>query len=171
MRVPNNITNPLFLTLTAVVDAEDYRAFRANRTQADVAESFEARLNEVFGPDGEVLTTLDVESLLVTEHHERHDSWEVEEELEYNPMNALGVAGFVYRYDMDECSMVFSRGTGDDERHMLGHPFSAGVNLMLGGSFYNYTLIEDHATAESFVAAFTAKWEELVSEHYDEDGE
>ena len=165
----STITDPLFLTINAVVSKEDYRKFRGDWSIIEVVDSFEARLNEVYGANGEVLTSLGIESLLASEHHERHDVWEVAEELEYDPMNVLGVAGFVYRYDVDECDMVFSRGTGDDERHMLGHPIRGGVNLMLGGSFYNYTLIEDHDTAESFVKAFTAKWEELVSEHYDED--
>jgi hypothetical protein len=165
----NTITDPLFLTLTAIVDRADYRAFLDGMRAVDVKDCFGARLTEVYGDSGAVLSTVNVESVLVTEYHDRHDSWEVDEELEYNPMNALGVAGFVYKWDVDECDMVFSRGEGEDERHMLGHPFSGGVNLMLHDSFYNYTLIQDHATAESFVEAFTAKWEELVSEHYDED--
>lgn len=169
MRVPNNITESMFITIHAEVDKNDFKQFSKGWSIVDVVESFEARLSEVYGSNGNVLTTLQVNSLLPSEHHERHDSWEVEEELEYDPMNVVGRAGFTYKWDVDECSMVFSRGEGDEERHMLGHPCHGGLNLMLGGSFYNYTLIEDHATAEEFLAAFTAKWEELVSEHYDED--
>ena len=168
MSSDNKITEPLFLTISAQVDRLDYQAFTLGQFSSNVRDSFEARLNEVFADSGAVLSTVTVESVLVSEYHERHDSWEVQEELEYDPMNVVGRAGFTYKWDVDECDMVFSRGEGDEERHMLGHPFSGGINLMLGSSFYNRTLIQDHATAESFLAAFTAKWEELVSEHYDD---
>jgi hypothetical protein len=98
-----------------------------------------------------------------------HPSWEYDESLAYDPMNVVGVAGYVWKYDDDECQHVFSRGEGDDEKHMLGEPIPGGINLMLGGNFFNRILVTEHATADGFLKAFTAKWEELVSEHYDED--
>jgi hypothetical protein len=91
---------------------------------------------------------------------------EQDEALEYDAMNALGLAGFRYYYHQDECSMVFGRGSGEAEQWMLGNPLpnNAGVNLSLHSSFHNETLTADHATPESFVAAFTATFERLDEE-------
>lgn len=58
----------LTLTITATVDADDFRVFLEDHADlADVADSFNARLNEVFGSGPEVLTTVRVQSVQTTE--------------------------------------------------------------------------------------------------------
>lgn len=60
-------TETLILTLTATVNAADYAAFAADHTgPADIASSFNARLNEVFGSGPEVLTTVSVKTVETT---------------------------------------------------------------------------------------------------------
>jgi CRP-like cAMP-binding protein len=58
----------LTLTITAEVDADEFQAFleEHGNVMADVADSFDARLNEVFGPITE-LTTVRVQSVQTTE--------------------------------------------------------------------------------------------------------
>jgi hypothetical protein len=52
------------LTIHATVDADDFRAFESDHTDLrDVADSFDARLNEVFSAGPEVLTTVRVQSI------------------------------------------------------------------------------------------------------------
>jgi hypothetical protein len=103
--------------------------------------------------------------------------WVENEHLEYDPMHALAAAGYRYHYHYDACGMVFSKGSTpgyvDGDAYMTGSPVNssngcAGVNLSLHDSFYNETLVKDHATAESFVAAFTKTFDRLWAE-YDED--
>lgn len=54
----------LTLTITATVDAEDYARFLQDHSgAADVADSFDARLGEVFGSGPEVLTTVRVQAV------------------------------------------------------------------------------------------------------------
>jgi hypothetical protein len=55
------------LVIEVDVDLEEYRHFLAVHVAhgQDIAESFDARFDEVFGPDGEVLTTVRVKSLKV----------------------------------------------------------------------------------------------------------
>lgn len=54
------------LVIEATVDLEDYREFLASHIAAGraVHESFDARMDEVFGPDGE-LTTVEVKAVRV----------------------------------------------------------------------------------------------------------
>lgn len=64
---PTTTDTPLILTLTATVSAEDYKRFAADHTgPADIASSFNARLNEVFGSGPEVLTTVRVKDVEAT---------------------------------------------------------------------------------------------------------
>lgn len=59
------------LTITATVEAADFAAFLADhQDMADVADSFDARLEEVFGRGPEVLTTVRVQSVTVEEERE-----------------------------------------------------------------------------------------------------
>lgn len=58
----------LTLTISAEVDAEDFRTFLEDHANLeDVADSFNARLNEVFGSGPEVLTSVRVQSVQTTE--------------------------------------------------------------------------------------------------------
>lgn len=58
----------LRLTVHATVEAEDFAAFlKDHENLADVADSFNARLNEVFGSGPEVLVTVRVQSIAVEE--------------------------------------------------------------------------------------------------------
>jgi hypothetical protein len=58
---------PLILTLTGTVSAKDYKRFAADHTgPADIADSFETRLSEVFGSGPEVLTTVRVKTVETT---------------------------------------------------------------------------------------------------------
>lgn len=59
---------PQRLTITATVDAADFAAFLTDhRDMEDVADSFDARLDEVFSRGPEVLTTVRVQSVTVQE--------------------------------------------------------------------------------------------------------
>ena len=84
----------------------------------------------------------------------------------YDPMNALGAAGYIWQFDLDECAMVFMK----DGAHMTGDPLpgGAGVNLCLQNSFTNETLTADYATADEFVAAFTRTFDRLFAEWNEE---
>lgn len=55
----------LTLTMTVSVDAEDYADFLREHAdnKANVVHSFDARLDEVYGPDVAVLTTANVEAI------------------------------------------------------------------------------------------------------------
>jgi hypothetical protein len=56
------------LVIEATVDAHEYREFLASHVAAGraVHESFDARMDEVFGPDGE-LTTVEVKAVRVVD--------------------------------------------------------------------------------------------------------
>lgn len=57
----------LTLTITATVDAADYETFLQDHSgPEDIASSFDARLDEVFGSGPEVLTTVRVQSVEVS---------------------------------------------------------------------------------------------------------
>jgi hypothetical protein len=57
------------LVIEATVDLEDYREFleahKAGPWPRDIHESFDARMDEVFGPDGSELTTVEVKAVRV----------------------------------------------------------------------------------------------------------
>lgn len=56
----------LTLTLTCTVDAEDWEAFKAGTPDpAELLGCFEARLDEIYGDDGSVLTTVHAEKVEV----------------------------------------------------------------------------------------------------------
>lgn len=92
-----------------------------------------------------------------------------EEENTYDPMNALGLAGFAWVYNEMECGMVFQRFVDGEPQYMTGDPITGGVNLCLHSSFFNRTLTSQHATADSFVQAFTETFDRLWDDYNGED--
>lgn len=57
------------LVIEATVDAHEYREFLATHAALGraVHESFDARMDEVFGPDGDVLTSVEIKSVKVVD--------------------------------------------------------------------------------------------------------
>jgi len=65
---PNWIGGRVRLVIEATVEADEWRAFVAPylaREDREVAESFDARMDEVYGLDGEVLTSVRVQSVKI----------------------------------------------------------------------------------------------------------
>ena len=64
---PKWIGGRVRLVIECTVSADEYRDFVATHVThgRDVAESFDARMDEVFGPDGDQLTTVRVESVKI----------------------------------------------------------------------------------------------------------
>jgi hypothetical protein len=64
LRRLSDVSNKTTITITLTVDADDWKQFRdAHTGEADLRDSFNARLDEVYSSGPELLTTIDVQSV------------------------------------------------------------------------------------------------------------
>lgn len=63
----------LTITITATVDADEFETYRKeHKDMADVADSFDARLSEVYGSGPEILTTVQVQKVEIIDAEGEH---------------------------------------------------------------------------------------------------